>query len=416
MKTRHIAKLGSYIKNRGLLPFSHIFKKGELRIVKQFVPDRSNIQSILTEYDYVLDPKTLTVYKTKDVGRKNPTKLGRVATKIIRSMNNDLMDVNKNPGLMCILNSNEPEWVAFRKYYNACFHAERDKLTIDHFYRHGGLYYTSMFMYSMFCAVQEITSYPLGSTTLYNFLSQTMGHSVLESCKRMVNDYDTDLTDKQIESVKMIIKAMEEVRDASTKKLDIYNKRLLLETDALNACKYHLVISRSPIDVIRMSDFNHIQSCHSPGSDYFKCAIEEARGNGGVIYIITDADKKKIKDLQADEIFKDSDRGVDGIVPVSRIRIRRVLDLKTNTEYAVLERSIYGKKLKRIVKRSLKWLRKVQPIDKGLKIDFDTFVYVGGSYYDCNPGILLAKMAKKPSPSYYELSHENGDCEWDEGK
>ena len=34
--------------------------------------------------------------------------------------------------------------------------------------------------------------------------------------------------------------------------------------------KYSIVISQSPVDVARMSDYREIQSCHSPGSDYFQ--------------------------------------------------------------------------------------------------------------------------------------------------
>tara|TARA_Y100000592_G_scaffold49733_2_gene78796 strand:+ start:4260 stop:8465 length:4206 start_codon:yes stop_codon:yes gene_type:complete len=49
---------------------------------------------------------------------------------------------------------------------------------------------------------------------------------------------------------------------------------------------YSIVISRHPIDVLRMSDISSIQSCHSEGSEYFHCAIAEAKGHGPIAYLV----------------------------------------------------------------------------------------------------------------------------------
>ena len=38
-----------------------------------------------------------------------------------------------------------------------------------------------------------------------------------------------------------------------------------------------IIISRSPIDLVRMSDHDGISSCHSPDGSFFKCAIQEAK-------------------------------------------------------------------------------------------------------------------------------------------
>src|SRR3990167_1331598 len=86
-----------------------------------------------------------------------------------------------------------------------------------------------------------------------------------------------------------------------------------------------ILISRHPIDVVRMSDFDHIKSCHSEGGSYFHCAVQEMQGHGLVAYVVKTDDLSKIS-LQSDEIFKDKQRKIDGIVPLSRIRLRRVLD------------------------------------------------------------------------------------------
>ncbi len=53
-----------------------------------------------------------------------------------------------------------------------------------------------------------------------------------------------------------------------------------------DASKYSVVVSRHPIDVLRMSDISNIRSCHSEGSEYFHCAIAEAKGHGPIAYLV----------------------------------------------------------------------------------------------------------------------------------
>jgi len=48
--------------------------------------------------------------------------------------------------------------------------------------------------------------------------------------------------------------------------------------------KYSIIVSRAPIDILRMSDIGRITSCHREGGEYFQCAREEARGHGIVAY------------------------------------------------------------------------------------------------------------------------------------
>jgi len=49
---------------------------------------------------------------------------------------------------------------------------------------------------------------------------------------------------------------------------------------------YSVVVSRHPIDVLRMSDISNIRSCHSEGSEYFHCAVAEAKGHGPIAYLV----------------------------------------------------------------------------------------------------------------------------------
>lgn len=116
--------------------------------------------------------------------------------------------------------------------------------------------------------------------------------------------------------------------------------------------KYIVCFSRHPIDVLRMSDHDGWTSCHSPHRNFFKDAIDEAKGNGPIAYLVK---KEDVHSFGADfiinnpEIFKDKKRNIDGIIPVSRLRMRRynkssklVVGHKNNFEIAIPDMSIYG--------------------------------------------------------------------------
>ena len=117
---------------------------------------------------------------------------------------------------------------------------------------------------------------------------------------------------------------------------------------------YSIILTRHPIDVLRMADFDNISSCHSPPSrgsgagEYYKCAVAEAHGEGAVAYVVntdellamTDSgtiDEAEDKINTVDEIFDDSlrrglgwpgeysptGRNIGGTIkPVSRLRLR----------------------------------------------------------------------------------------------
>ena len=134
------------------------------------------------------------------------------------------------------------------------------------------------------------------------------------------------------------------------------------ETDS----EYSIVYTRHPIDVMRMSDFDNIESCHSPPSrgrdnSYYKCAVAEAHGHGPVAYVVRNGDLDDLiskYDLQDasyqdlldameendEEFFRDSERGVGDITPVSRQRIKKLVNPKLELSLAVPSTMTYGKR------------------------------------------------------------------------
>jgi len=130
-----------------------------------------------------------------------------------------------------------------------------------------------------------------------------------------------------------------------------------------------IIVSRDPIDVLRMSDHEGIRSCHSEGDSYFECAVAESRGNGLIAYLVDNGDLNKlfsteqpetwdpgqglavtdmvpdsitIDSLDGKEIFKDPQRGVPGIEPKSRVRLRKYVYEEGEYEFAAPENRTYG--------------------------------------------------------------------------
>jgi len=163
--------------------------------------------------------------------------------------------------------------------------------------------------------------------------------------------------------------------------------------------KYSVVVSRHPIDVMRMSDHDGLSSCHSPGDSYFKCAQQEAVDGGGVAYLVDTEDLEDI-DINEDEIFEDYQRSTGSIEPRARIRIRRYTstfpDEKTGDEFdfAVPETTMYGLRMPEFKEKVAKWTRDKQEdliSRNGGRENFriDNFVLRGGSYRDSSDGALF---------------------------
>jgi len=158
---------------------------------------------------------------------------------------------------------------------------------------------------------------------------------------------------------------------------------------------YSIILSRHPIDIIRMSDFKNIQSCHSEGGSYFNCALNEAKEGGAIAYVIKSKDKENL-DLNATEIFEDKNRKIPGITPVSRLRVRKLPYIKENgMEYdlAVPETREYGNPVPGLYKDVKNYLlNKQKDLIENNVIDKTRLSYMGGSYSDHDLSYLLQEF------------------------
>ena len=196
------------------------------------------------------------------------------------------------------------------------------------------------------------------------------------------------------------------------------SKTIREDVPGLENDTYSIILTRHPVDVMRMSDFEKITSCHTPPSrdgskqEYYKCAVAEAQGHGAIAYVVKTEDllsetntgniESAEQELEEyDEIFTEQNRYLHGtnldLDPVSRIRLRqfRYFDWEKydagedqGTEVAVPEKYVYGIKIPGIVGTVTKWARQKQEEvianlpKSGGKVDLDDFRIYGGSYED----------------------------------
>jgi len=116
--------------------------------------------------------------------------------------------------------------------------------------------------------------------------------------------------------------------------------------------KYSIIITRHPIDILRMADFEDITSCHTPpsgggGGEYYKCAVAEAHGHGAVAYVVETEEllwatntsnlESAEQEIQEGEVFNDPHRsGETGeLQPVARLRLRQVRYYKDEEQLAL---------------------------------------------------------------------------------
>jgi hypothetical protein len=222
-------------------------------------------------------------------------------------------------------------------------------------------------------------------------------------------------------------------------------KKIKEEVAGLESDKYSIIVTRHPIDVMRMSDFEKITSCHTPGSrggggEYYKCAVAEAQGHGALVYAVETEDllsatntsnlesaEQELND--AEEIFGDDKRYAEtdmDIIPVGRTRLRqfRFFDWEKfdagedkGTELAVPEKATYGKPPVGLVNRITRWAREKQEEvisnlpRSGGRVDLDNFRIYGGSYEDTadfnGRKVLMANLTS------FSLSDFVGDVQQD---
>ena len=168
---------------------------------------------------------------------------------------------------------------------------------------------------------------------------------------------------------------------------------------------FMIIVSRNPIDVARMSDHDGIYSCHNPNREYFAHAMEEAIEGGAIAYVVDTKEYRefanqavadgKVEDIRnavnLPEIFRDVDRGIGGITPISRLRINRYSDSYENDPDVLLPTTtMYGKDVAGFKKSLTDWLHKEQ--DKSInisEIDLNDYQRNGGAYADDSDNAIL---------------------------
>lgn len=171
--------------------------------------------------------------------------------------------------------------------------------------------------------------------------------------------------------------------------------------------RYMVVISRSPVDVVRMSDHDGWTSCHGQGGSYFQCAISDAKGAGGIAYVVRREDLRGVN-LQDPEIFVDPDRGVMGIKPIARLRLRQLVHKEAGYDLAVPEERVYGAEVPGFLETVRKWaLEQQEEKLGGRRPRLAEFILKGGSYQDTKASRLLNHL--------FGDDLDRGDVEHEEG-
>lgn len=175
-----------------------------------------------------------------------------------------------------------------------------------------------------------------------------------------------------------------------------------------------IVISRSPVDLLRMSDHPNahaaIESCHSYGKDYYSCAVDEAQEGGAIAYLVSGDDADKI-DLEADEIFEDRERNLPGVKPYGRVRLHRVVG-PHGDEIALPADTPYGVEVRSFPDKVLDWARRAQPGAFDLSQDPEDYEIEGGTHLDTDKDVLLKRFfAERPE----EVEDDEDEAGADEG-
>lgn len=186
------------------------------------------------------------------------------------------------------------------------------------------------------------------------FMNDQTGLSIL--IKIEAEGYDIDFEKGLITKNKRSIRIGKYVLDKKSPFTEEEKKWWITRSNPLEALEnvkninqYAIVISRNPFDIVRMGDFDEIRnqsggsSCHGPYGSYFDCAISDANNQGAIAYVVNRSDLNNV-DLNSKEIFYDKEREINGIKPISRLRLRRFMNKKDESEdLAIPEQRIYGK-------------------------------------------------------------------------
>jgi hypothetical protein len=185
-----------------------------------------------------------------------------------------------------------------------------------------------------------------------------------------------------------------------------------------------IVLSRSPVDVVRMSDHDAWTSCHSPQGSYFTSALEEAKDGGAIAYVVDNKDlddfiKKNGNDisaLQSEEIFKDDDREVEGLSPLSRIRVNRYVS-DDGDELALPITRTYGEETSGFLDTVTDWLKQKQSktVDYD-RLNMSRYKRAGGQYADDADRKIMTNFFGNDKDVKKDLPHIGGQSRmeiWD---
>jgi len=199
---------------------------------------------------------------------------------------------------------------------------------------------------------------------------------------------------------------------------------------------YSIIITRRPMDILRMSDWDIIDSCHSlagdrrEGGEFEYCALKSAKEGEILAFIVETQDLQEVDDLQEDEIFEDDERSVPGIEPVGRVRVRRFkkkYQSFSGNQYdlAVPERSTYGTDIPGFYEKVREWALETQKdkweeaIGEDGKVQADylrDFVMKGGHYRDTPPRDMFGNLfAEYDGVASFDHA-SGGDWEGDESE
>ena len=174
------------------------------------------------------------------------------------------------------------------------------------------------------------------------------------------------------------------------------------------------ILSRHPVDVVRMSDMNNIRSCHRREGGYFQCAVAESRGHGPIAYLVprdqfeqyfdVDLSETNPEDVDLDaageEIFEDDNRGVRGLRPEGRLRLRKFVGPGLNQQVAVPERQTYaphgGRTPPNFLKGVTAWALENQKetIGDPKEIELNDWYRTGGSHEDTLDGDAFGELLR----------------------
>jgi hypothetical protein len=201
-----------------------------------------------------------------------------------------------------------------------------------------------------------------------------------------------------------------------------------------------IVLSRVPVDIMRMSDFSHLESCHSPpypsrkkqGGQYHLCAIQEARSPHGMIAYLFDKSPNLTPDEQklinsTSEFMVHKEEGFDSDWnPVARVRIRSYLITNkssvVNFYFHVPSPTVYGAPYEGFLKTVVEYFRREQKsqIDTikqfeaaDIKLNISTR---GGFYHDGTEESVCALFAEVKQETFQILDDkfENVELEMQE--